>query len=162
MKNIKEEEYKRVSALIERYFDGETSTQEETFLKNYFAEQEVDASLERYGIYFKSMKQWAKNRSEIRYPEILPTNQDVTNRHRSTMRNKYWRWGMTSVGIAASLIAIFFIAHDYYSSDYLIIDGKMSKNSAQLQEAIQKSFENVKIDNSDFLNILNNDDNEKK
>ena len=41
-------DYKIITSLLEKYFDGTTSLQEETQLKNYFSSNDVDPKLVQY------------------------------------------------------------------------------------------------------------------
>ncbi|HMQ49940.1 MAG TPA: hypothetical protein PKA00_21065 [Saprospiraceae bacterium] len=44
---------KRINTLIDRYFEGETSLQEEAQLRRYFSQDEVPAELEKYQTLFQ-------------------------------------------------------------------------------------------------------------
>jgi len=46
-------ELNNIHVLIQRYWNGETSLEDERKLKDYFNQREVDASLEKYADYFK-------------------------------------------------------------------------------------------------------------
>ena len=50
-------DYKKVNELLERYFEGETSLQEETMLSTYFNENEVAADLQKYQPLFQYFKE---------------------------------------------------------------------------------------------------------
>ena len=50
-------DYKKVNELLEKYFDGETSLQEETMLSTYFNENEVAADLQQYQPLFQYFKE---------------------------------------------------------------------------------------------------------
>ena len=50
-------DYKKVNQLLEKYFEGETSLQEETMLSTYFNENEVAADLKQYQPLFKYFKE---------------------------------------------------------------------------------------------------------
>ena len=50
-------DYKKVEILIDKYFEGETSLQEETALKNYFNKSDVDPELKQYQALFQFYKE---------------------------------------------------------------------------------------------------------
>ena len=61
--------HQRATELIERYFEGETTLQEEADLKNYFLRADVDPALEVYALLFRY---WDRE-SEVRAPQRIGT-----------------------------------------------------------------------------------------
>ena len=63
-------EYNSVKKLLDRYFEGETSIQEEQQLRSYFASSDIDVTFEEYAPLFSAFKK----ASEITYdlPVVLP------------------------------------------------------------------------------------------
>lgn len=107
---------KKIELLLEKYFEGETSLQEEKELQEYFNSKQVDASLEKYKpmfAYFQEARLEESSRKEI--PLMKPKR-----------RNLFWKIGI----VATFLSVIFGISH------YL-------EKQRQQQEA-EVAFEQVK------------------
>lgn len=84
---------KKIQLLLEKYFEGETSLQEEKELQEYFNSEQVDASLEKYKPMFKyfqkaGLEEFTKKELSLNKPK---------------KRNLFWK-----IGIAATFLSVFF------------------------------------------------------
>ncbi|WP_238250578.1 hypothetical protein [Capnocytophaga cynodegmi] len=84
---------KKIELLLEKYFEGETSLQEEKELQEYFNSENVDASLEKYGPMFSYFQK--AGLEEFKRKEF-PIKV-------SKKRKLFWK-----IGIAATFLSIFF------------------------------------------------------
>lgn len=83
-------ELRQIEILLEKYFEGETSIQEERELKAYFSSSEVATHLESYKPMFTNFQK----QKEVQFTKILPLQPRKQN-------NVKW------IGVAASLVALF-------------------------------------------------------
>ena len=83
-------ELRQIEILLEKYFEGETTIQEERELKAYFSSSEVASHLESYKPMFTNFQK----QKEIQFTKTLPLQPRKQN-------NVKW------IGVAASLVALF-------------------------------------------------------
>ena len=83
-------ELRQIKILLEKYFEGETTIQEERELKAYFSSSEVASHLESYKPMFTNFQK----QKEIQFTKTLPLQPRKQN-------NVKW------IGVAASLVALF-------------------------------------------------------
>lgn len=83
-------ELRQIEILLERYFEGETTLQEEKELKAYFSSSEVAPQLECYKPMFANFQK----QKEVQFTKALPLQPRKRN---------YVKW----IGVAASLVALF-------------------------------------------------------
>jgi len=94
---------KEVKQLLQRYFNGETTIEEERKLEAYFRSEEVDKELEQYAEFFGGINELANSVDDSSIED------DVMNyilENESQEKKKYrWLW-QTVTGIAASIIIV--------------------------------------------------------
>ncbi|BCY29627.1 hypothetical protein [Flavobacterium okayamense] len=83
-------ESRQIEILLEKYFEGETSIQEERELKAYFSSTEVAPHLESYTPMFTNFQK----QKELQFTKALPLQPRKQN---------HVKW----IGVAASLVALF-------------------------------------------------------
>lgn len=83
-------ELRQIEILLEKYFEGETTIQEERELKAYFSSSEVASHLESYKPMFTNFQK----QKEVQFTKVLPLQPRKQN-------NVKW------IGVAASLVALF-------------------------------------------------------
>ena len=86
-------ELKQVHELLDHFFEGATTLEEERQLVSYFSQEDVDSSVQAYLPYFKAM---VEERNQV-LPKIASPFQD---------KRKPW---LRAVAIAASLLVGFFV-----------------------------------------------------
>ncbi len=96
-------ETKEIAKLLQKYFNGETTGEEERTLETYFASGNVAEELKEYAEFFRGITELAKapDNSEIE-EEIMDFILENENREKTKYR---WLW-KTVTGIAASVIII--------------------------------------------------------
>src|SRR5690606_1907213 len=83
-------ELRQIEILLEKYFEGETSIQEERELKAYFSSSEVASHLEHYKPMFANFQK----QKEVQFTKALPLQPRKQN---------YVKW----IGVAASIAVLF-------------------------------------------------------
>jgi len=152
----------KIEALLQKYFEGETSVAEEKQLENYFNNEKVDSSLQEYAQFFKGISELAgNNRDRALESDIM----DFILENETKEKSKYrWLW-QTVTGVAASVIIILggFLyyqqqksfddtfknpdeAYAYAVKTLGYVSGKYSKGLAGLSkfDKLQKATEPVK------------------
>jgi hypothetical protein len=98
----------KVEALLEKYFDGETSIAEEKQLQDYFSKQQVAPHLEKYTALFNHFAV-AK---EQQFEQEIPVLQIQKDESRNKKRNLSW------ISIAASVVVLMGIGtYVFYNSE---------------------------------------------
>jgi len=109
-----------VESLLQKYFDAETSLQEEALLKNYFLTNEVPSSLEKYRSLFVTLhNQHNDNFSDIHFERKLHAK--LTHKRHSFVHHLV----LWSTAAAASLFLTFGTV--YYlerQNNYMIVNGQ--------------------------------------
>ena len=104
-------ESQKINILLQKYFDAETTIDEENELITYFASEEVDENLKMYVPMFSGIK-------ELSVDEDLGLGDDLMNyilesEHNEKLRYR-WMWQIVT-GVAASVILVM-LAVNFYSS----------------------------------------------
>lgn len=98
----------KVEALLEKYFDGETSIAEEKELQEYFSMQQVAPHLEKYTALFNHFAGAKEQQFEQEIP-VLQIQKDESRNHK---RNLAW------ISIAASVVVLMGIGtYVFYNSE---------------------------------------------
>lgn len=75
-------DYKYIEQLLERYWEGQTSLQEEAILHMFFEQEEVPVHLRRYKSLFEGLAQQAK----IRLDETFETHLPIPEKERPAVK----------------------------------------------------------------------------
>ena len=127
----------RIDELLEKYFAGITSLQDEKELKNYFSGNNVVPEHQKYVSLFQAFER----EKEIKMSKIgTKTVKKVSLRRRIILI-------YTSVAAACLLVVLVFRYQTTTSENYMIVHGKRINNSEMAQE-----FANAKIEKS--LNVI--------
>jgi hypothetical protein len=113
-----EKDYKQIEYLLERFFEGETSNEEEKALYDFFAQEGVPEHLLDY-------------KPVIGYFQAGMNEDKVIMKKKRTSK-KFWLW---ATGIAASLLVLFsiqFLPND--SENELIVDGYIIRNGERITD----------------------------
>lgn len=96
-------EINKIKKLLQRYFDGVSSADEEKILSDYFQSDKIDEELSEYRIFFTGIAELSgqSHKSDIE-EEIM----DFILEHESQEKSRYrWLW-QTVTGIAASILIV--------------------------------------------------------
>lgn len=140
----------KIEELVNKYFDGETTCEEERELRKFFTQEKVPEDLKMYGplfAFFEEENRQQTTRNEVTAP--LP-RKTVTFRIRLTYALS---------GIAAGLLLLMGIAriHRHFNAlpdNYVIIDGKCYTDETLAREQAIAAFQNVSMDEDEFLDSL--------
>ena len=104
-------ESQKINILLQKYFDAETTIDEENELITYFTSGEVDENLKMYVPMFSGMK-------ELSAEEDLGLGDDLMNyilesEHKEKLRYR-WMWQIVTVVAASVILAL--LAVNFYSS----------------------------------------------
>ena len=143
-----------IEDLLEQYFEGQTSAEEEATLRRFFTSGVVPENLTMYKPLFsyfndEIMKTKATSRSE---------NEDIEqyeNRNRQIQtRKRFVLWLSGAAACAAILIGIFFFEPQSKKctdeGDYVIIDGRCYTDAKTIRSATLNSLREIS-ENSDNI-----------
>ena len=137
-----------IDSLINKYFEGATTSEEERYLRRFFAEEPIPDHLKVYRPLFAYFEQ------EI---EQNKNNKPTTLSVRKTKKHGWY----VASGIAAGLLLAITVAgmYKYYSNNtdcYVIIDGKRYTDAQLAQEEAQAAFQDVAISEDEvFARLFN-------
>lgn len=129
---------KDIDEIIERYFDGETSLEEEKLLRDYFLRQNID---ERHKIYAPMFNFFTEERKDV---TIVKKNRKIS----------LYTW----IGVAASILLLIGVRTFYYApfengntKSIVYIDGKKITDITTINSEVLSSIENVSEINEDII-----------
>ncbi|MFW6310346.1 MAG: hypothetical protein ACOC1D_04520 [Prolixibacteraceae bacterium] len=99
----KEMELKEAKKILQRYFDGETTLEEERKLEDYFRSENVADELKQYSGFFGGISELAEVSGEATIEEDV---MDHILENEQKEKSKYRQLWRTVTGIAASVILI--------------------------------------------------------
>ena len=151
-----------IKQLLDKYFEGQTSLQEEQSLRNYFRQENIDESLLEFKPMFDFFNEERESAMIDEHETIIP---EQSNRPKTI---KIW-FNRISIGIAASVVLLlgakfmfFNQEKEILSQSIVYVDGKKftDMNTIQLQtlnaiEAIYESEDDVISSQIDILNSFN-------
>lgn len=133
--------YKNIENLIERFFDGATSNEEEKELYDFFSQKEIPAHLQKYRPVFdyfdKGVAEDTKDmENQIQVPVNLPQKK---KRHLYMV-----------AGVAASvclLLSVYFLSgrgakqFDAYEGSYIVRNGVRITDMDQIRPELEKTYQ---------------------
>lgn len=141
---------KNIEELVNKYFDGETTCEEERELRRFFAQERVPEHLKAYGPFFAFFEE------EKRKPATKEEENPLQQKKKNTFRNRLM---YATGGIAATLLLLVGIAgiHRHFNAlpdSYVIIDGKCYTDENLAREQALAAFRNVSMDEDELLDSL--------
>lgn len=162
-KIIKHMEIKEIKQLLQRYFKGESSLEDESKLEAYFRSKNMADELAEYGEFFGGISEVA---NEVNVSEIEEDVMDFILENEHKEKTKYLGMWKMVTGIAASIIIVLggFLfyqqkqkpfddtfenpeqAYAYAQETLQFVSGKYSKGMAKFSnfEKLQKANESLK------------------
>jgi hypothetical protein len=104
-------ESQRIHTLLQKYFEAETTIDEENELITYFNSEKVDEDLKMYVSMFSGLKALSIHENTDLGDDLM--NYILESEHKEKLKYR-WMWQMVT-GVAAALILVF-LAVDFYSS----------------------------------------------
>lgn len=131
-------EREQIKKLLEKYWEGETSLEEEKELKQYFARPDVPEDLQQEGSFFRYLNQQHDNIS-LEDEEILELLRNEPQKNDNQIRLYIEKMVKVAAVILIVAVAIFFIREDYE-----LKKEKMDPVISDTFEDPQKAFEETK------------------
>jgi len=104
-------ESQKINMLLQKYFDAETTIDEENELITYFTSEEVDENLKMYVPLFSGIKELSADEDPSLGEDLM--NFILESEHKEKLRYR-WMWQIVT-GVAASVILVM-LAVNFYSS----------------------------------------------
>lgn len=129
---MKREDYKEIEILIEKYFNAETSLEEESLIRSYYKntpQAEMPESIRGYAEMFGFFE---SEREHIEAAKEQSASADMRPVERNVIRRSFYRpvyrWG--TVAAAAILLIAFFLINPRNDDSFkLVIDGQQVNDS---------------------------------
>ena len=109
-----------MNELLEKYFRGETSLEEEKELKQYFLAGNVSPELEIYRNLFGVFEQELTEKAISPLIKVLPKQRKV---------NRIWLQSFFATGIAATIVILLWVQLPPSSANYTVIGGTRIDNT---------------------------------
>ncbi len=136
----------KIDELLDKYFEGGTSCEEEREIRRFFAQEEVPGHLEMYRPLFAYLAQEIKAGQETSRKIVPPE------------RKKHIRLFRTLGSIAAGVLLLAGIAQivsvSYSPENYVIIDGKRYTDERLVQAKALEALQNAGFTDEDLSNLL--------
>lgn len=152
----------KIDELLNRYFEGETSCEEERELRRYFTEGDVRGDLAVYRPLFACIDEEAKahRRAQEETAEANTKTEAATDVHpgsngrRRTVR-LYRLWGGIAAGVLL-LIGIANLGQRLWTTptDYVIIDGKRYTDVRVIRQQALSAFQDVQMSREEVLDLM--------
>jgi hypothetical protein len=126
----------KINDLLEKYFAGVTSLQEEQELKKYFAKGNVATEHELYRSLFEVFEK------ELKETAILPFEKVI---HKQSKTKNLRMQSFIYYGIAASLLFVLWIQIPKSSDNYVVINGNKIDNSEYAQRYAMRKLNKVSL-----------------
>lgn len=135
----------KIDELLNRYFEGETSREEERELRRYFTEGDVREDLAVYRPLFACIDEEAK---------AVANAHPGSNGRRRTVR-LYRLWGGIAAGVLL-LIGIANLGQRLWATptDYVIIDGKRYTDARMIRQQALSAFQDVQMSREEVLDLM--------
>ncbi|WP_418696831.1 hypothetical protein [Bacteroides sp.] len=137
----------KIDELLNKYFEGETSCEEERELRRFFTGEEVPEHLQVYRPLFAYLDREVKAGQE-ESPKMLPAKKSAFL-HRTLYALS---------GIAAGLLLLIGIARilplSASSENYVIIDGKRYTDEKLVEAKAMEALQNASFTDEDLSNLL--------
>lgn len=135
----------KIDELLNRYFDGDTTCEEEREIKRFFREENIPEEFEVYRPIFAFIEEETKQHSK-------PAEEENESFKRG---RRYFIHTLSS--IAAGLLIILSIAgikHIHQPDNYVIIDGYKSTDIQLAREQALAAFDDVSFSQEDIFDSL--------
>lgn len=142
----------KIDELLNKYFEGETSCEEERELRRYFTEANaIPEHLQMYRPLFACLDKEAKAHQSL--PQEAE-NKKAKTRHLIPRRLYY-----TIGSIAAGLLILVGIANLYQQraitpTDYVVINGKRYTDAKTIHEQALSAFQDVSMSKEEVLELM--------
>lgn len=141
----------KIDELLNKYFEGETSCEEERELRHFFTEEEIPEHLQMYRPIFACLDKEVK--------EYQSLSKKSENKEMKTRRISPRRLYYTLGGIAAGLLMLIGIANIYRHisvtpTDYVVINGKTYTDANVVRDQALSAFQDVSMSQDEVLDLM--------
>lgn len=140
---------KTIPLLIDRYWDGDTTKEEEEILISYFSQEIVADEFKSTQKYFLELKNLQENHTSLIDETLLVSIPEKKNNFHLQVKHIWY-----AAAMIVAFVIIILIPKDSQSKSYVMIDGKKYTDKNRIEATFQESLANVKLDDSDILNEL--------
>lgn len=147
-----------IETLIERYFDGQTSCEEERLLRQYFNSDNVAQHLKMYRPLFAYIQKEidAHNGAETHREDETKTENSRVVAKQLSYRNRFL---FALCGVAAGLLLIISIKSYEHSlpattGNFVIIDGKKYTDENMVREQALAAFRSMQTTEEEVLELM--------
>jgi len=126
----------RITELLEKYFQGETTLVEENELKNYFGSGKVSSENEPYQALFSVLEQELLEKAKSPLKKVLPKQQTV---------KRIWIRTFAYSGIAAAILLAVWIQRPLPTENYAIVSGRRIEDADYAQKYAEKKLNKVNL-----------------
>ena len=135
---------RQIAVLVEKYFEGETSSKEEKMLFDYFSENQANDELNAGQDYFLALSQL---RQKVKQSPL-----ERKNHPHWYMKKRFISWSAAAAIAGIIVVSVFYFNNN--NADYLIVNGVKTTDKAQMEAMFYVSLESAKIEISDILDVM--------
>ena len=138
----------KIDELLDKYFEGETSCEEERELRRFFTEEEVPEHLQTYRPLFAYLNREATSMAE-------PTEEIPAQRKPFRLYRTFYAVS----GIAAGLLLLLGVAKIIFPlsdvpENYVVIDGQRYTDEKLVEAKALEALQNASFTDEDLSNLL--------
>jgi uncharacterized membrane protein YvbJ len=137
-----------IKNLLEKYFEGETCSEEEKIIYHYFSTGEVAEELKAEQNYFLALAQVCQNTKQ----EHLKKENQYQNRR----KNQFFLHliPLSAVAAITGLIFVSVFVFQNRNSDYLVVNGVKTRDKDKMEAMFYASLKSAEIDMNDIWEVL--------
>jgi hypothetical protein len=134
-----------IEDLVNKYFEGETTCEEERELRRYFTSEDVPKGLQAYRPIFAYFEEEAKQNKQSR----------TEGKNKNIKQRLIYAFSGMAAGILLAIgIATLYQQYDTTPSNYVIIDGKKYTDASLVHQQAQAAFRDVSLSKDDVFATL--------
>ena len=140
----------KIDELLDKYFEGETSCEEERWLRRFFTEEQVPEHLQVYRPLFLYLNQ---ETTSIAGPK------EKQKKLPSGKSSRFYRISYTISGVAAGLLLLLGAAKIIFPlsgtpENYVVIDGQRYTDEKLVEAKALEALQNASFTDEDLSNLL--------
>ena len=144
-----------VKNLINEYFEGNTSSEQEKILHDYFQQEDIDEDFKQYCSLFQAWTDLAAQSDYVEIDSSFIEEEAIFSIAKKSNRQKIIRISATAIaGVAACILLFFLTYHPQPTNSFVIINGVKYTDKTSVKNAFDASIENVRIDMEDVFSDL--------
>ena len=146
-----------IEELLERYFEGRTSVEEEAMLKRFFLLGDIPENLMMYKPLFEYFEDEIKNNKKgltSEMPEIYDEFKPVYSSKPAYISKKFTLWLSGAAACAVLLTGLFFSERQQQKcpgeGNYVMIDGQCYTDTKMIRSAALNTLREISVDDGNF------------